>query len=443
MAGERARIGRVRYGIVATLFAVTLVNYADRAVLAVTAPALTAELGITPLQLGIVFSAFGWAYVAAQIPGGWALDRYGTKRVYFAGIALWSVFTAMQGLVAGVVGLAAAATLFGLRFLVGLAEAPSFPGNARMVAAWFPASERGTGSAIFNSAQYFATVLFAPIMGWTTYAFGWRATFFVMGGVGLAAAALWWRNAHSPRRHPRITPAELDYIADGGGLIDMDQARPAARPAGSTWADIRHLLSYRTLWGLYAGQFFINTLTYFFITWFPVYLVHERGMTILEAGLLASAPAVCGFLGGITGGVWSDWMVRRGCSLTVARKVPIVVGMLTSIVIILCNYVSSEALVMLFMSIAFFGKGVGALGWAVVADVAPRETAGLSGGLFNMFGNMSSIMTPIVIGGIIQSTGSFRLALVFVAANALLAALSFLLVVGRIERIPARTAVEG
>ncbi|MEH3108222.1 MAG: MFS transporter [Sphingomonas fennica] len=443
MADGQQRIGRVRYGIVATLFAVTLVNYADRAVLAVTAPALTADLGISPFQLGVVFSAFGWAYVAAQIPGGWALDRFGTKRVYFAGIALWSIFTAMQGLVAGVTGLAAAGVLFALRFLVGIAEAPSFPGNARMVAAWFPASERGTGSAIFNSAQYFATVLFAPAMGWITYSFGWRYTFFFMGAVGLVAAFGWWRNAHRPREHPRITPAELDYIAAGGGLIDMDAAKPVARARGATWADIRHLLSYRTLWGLYAGQFFINTLTYFFITWFPVYLVHERGMTILEAGLLASAPAICGFLGGITGGVWSDWMVRRGYSLTMARKVPVVAGMLGSIVIILCNYVSSEALVILFMSLAFFGKGVGALGWAVVADVAPRETAGLSGGLFNMFGNMSSIMTPIVIGGIIQSTGSFRLALVFVAANALLAALSFLLIVGKIERIPPRVAAEG
>lgn len=443
MSEARQKIGRVRYTIVATLFAVTIVNYADRAVLAVTAPALTQDLGITPFQLGLVFSAFGWAYVLAQIPGGWALDRFGTKKVYFAGIVFWSIFTALQGSVAGMTGVAAAAALFALRFMVGLAEAPSFPGNARMVAAWFPAKERGTGSAIFNSAQYFATVLFAPIMGWITYSMGWRYTFWFMGAVGLIAAAGWWRYAHRPREHPRMTQAELDYIADGGGLIDMDSAPAAAQKrasAASTWASIKVLLSHRTLWGLYAGQFFINTLTYFFITWFPVYLVQERGMSILQAGILASAPAVCGFLGGLTGGIWSDWLVRRGFSLTAARKIPVVVGMLTSISIVLCNYVSSEVMVILFMSLAFFGKGVGALGWAVVADVAPRETAGLSGGLFNMFGNMSSILTPIIIGGIIQSTGSFRLALVFVAANALLAALSFLLVVGKIERVGSRPA---
>jgi len=119
----------------------------------------------------------------------------------------------------------------------------------------------------------------------------------------------------------------------------------------------------------------------------------------------------------------------------VARKVPVVCGMLVSLAIVACNYAATDTLVLLFMSIAFFGKGVGALGWAVVADVAPREIAGLSGGLFNMFGNLSSILTPIIIGGILHGTGSFRLALVFVAGNALLAAFSYLVIVGRVERM--------
>lgn len=431
------RIGRVRYTIVAILFAVTIVNYADRAILAITAPVLSKDIGINPLELGIVFSAFGWAYCAAQVPGGWLLDRFGTKRVYLAGILLWSIFTAAQGAVAGLAGAAAIATLFALRFLVGLAEAPSFPGNARMVAAWFPASERGTASAIFNSAQYFATVLFAPIMAWITYAFGWPSTFIFMGGIGLLVAAGWWGFAHEPRHHPRIGNAELTFIVEGGGLVDMDSAARPARAKGDTLRALRGLLGHRSLWGLYLGQFAINTLTYFFITWFPVYLVEERGLSLISAGLFASAPAICGFLGGLAGGLWSDWLLRRGFSLTAARKIPIVTGMLISISIIFCNYTDSLALVLVFMSLAFFGKGVGALGWAVVADMAPREFAGLSGGLFNMFGNLSSILTPIVIGAILHTTGSFKLALVFVAANALLAAVSFVVVVGPIHRLGA------
>jgi ACS family glucarate transporter-like MFS transporter len=338
-----------------------------------------------------------------------------------------------------VIGLASGAavmTLFALRFLVGLAEAPSFPGNARMVAAWFPASERGTASAIFNAAQYFATVLFAPVMGFITFHFGWPTTFWFMGAVGVLASLIWWRRIYDPRQHPKVTEAELDYIAAGGGLIDMDSS--VAKPKASrdeTIASLKVLLSNRTLWGLYIGQFAINTLTYFFITWFPVYLVEERGMSVVKAGLFASAPAICGFLGGILGGIWSDWLLRRGFSLTLARKTPVIVGMLVSMSIVACNYVDAESLVLLFMSLAFFGKGIGALGWAVIADVAPRETTGLSGGLFNMFGNMSSILTPIVIGGILKGTGSFDLALFFVAGNALLAAFAYLVIVGRIERI--------
>jgi ACS family glucarate transporter-like MFS transporter len=437
MAGIAPRAGKVRYTILAMLFFVSIINYADRSILAIAAPLLVKDLQIDPLELGIVFSGFGWAYVIAQLPGGWALDRFGTKRVYLVGITLWSIFTAAQGTVLAFGAGAAVSILFALRFLVGFAEGPSFPGNARLVAAWFPAAERGTASAIFNASQYFATVLFAPIMGYITFTFGWPYTFYFMGTLGLVAAAIWTVAIYSPRGHPRVTEAEIDHIAAGGALVDMDRAgavRPQAVP-GEMAANLRVLLTNRTLWGLYIGQFAINTLTYFFITWFPVYLVQDRGMTILKAGLYASAPAICGFLGGVLGGIWSDWMLRRGYSLTMARKVPVVSGMLVSITIVACNYVDVDSLVLLFMSIAFFGKGIGALGWAVVADVAPRKTAGLSGGLFNMFGNISSILTPIVIGGILKASGSFRLALVFVACNALLAAFAYLFIVGKIERI--------
>jgi len=136
------------------LFAVTMVNYADRATISIAGPALSKDLGLSPVQMGYVFSAFGWSYVAAQIPGGWMLDRFGSKSVYFWSIFIWSLFTLLQGSV-GVLGAGTVAVtaLFTLRFLVGLAEAPSFPANARIVAAWFPANERGTASAIFNSAQ--------------------------------------------------------------------------------------------------------------------------------------------------------------------------------------------------------------------------------------------------------------------------------------------------
>ncbi|RYC30078.1 MFS transporter [Lichenibacterium minor] len=446
IAAEAAR-GRVRFGIVGMLFAVTMVNYADRATLAIAGPAMSKDLGINALQMGFVFSAFGWSYVLGQLPGGWLLDRFGSRIVYFGSIVVWSVFTMLQGGV-GVFGLATAVyALFALRFLVGFAEAPSFPANARIVAAWYPANERGTASAVFNSAQYFATVVFAPVMGWITYTYGWPSVFAFMGMLGILVALVWLKTVYAPRQHPRLRPAELDYIAAGGALVDLDGPAANCRPVRAAApgpavkpGQLKQLLANRMMLGIFLGQFCINALTYFFITWFPVYLVQQRHMSILNAGLVAAIPAICGFTGGVLGGVWSDALLRRGFSLTAARKTPIVAGMALSLVMVGCNYVEAQWIVVALMALSFFGKGVGALGWAVLSDTAPREIAGLSGGLFNMFGNISSITTPIVIGAIVQATGSFDGALVFVGANALLAVLSFLVIVPDIKRVELRPA---
>jgi len=432
-----AQATRKRYQVLAMLFLVTTINYADRATLSIAGPALSKELGIDTVTMGYIFSAFGWSYVLAQLPGGWLLDRYGSKKVYAASIFIWSLFTLLQGGISFISATAGTAVvvLFALRFLVGAAEAPSFPANGRIVASWFPAKERGTASAIFNSAQYFATVLFAPLMGWITHAYGWPAVFYVMGAIGMVVSAIWLKTVHSPKTHPGINRAELDAIAQGGALVDMDQ--PAARASQADapkWAYIKQLLGNRMLLGVYIGQYCITTLTYFFLTWFPVYLVKERGMSILNAGFVAALPAICGFAGGVLGGLISDGLLRRGHSLTVARKTPIVIGMLLSTCMIACNYVEGSTLVVAIMALAFFGKGLGALGWAVVSDTSPKEISGLSGALFNTFGNTAGITTPIVIGYLIKGTGSFNAALVFVAANALVAVCCYLFVVGEIKR---------
>ncbi|WP_375787553.1 MFS transporter [Bradyrhizobium sp. Pha-3] len=436
-----ARRSRVRMLIVTMLFLVTTVNYADRATLSIAGPALSKELHLDPVAMGYVFSAFGWSYVIAQVPCGWLLDRYGSKWVYAISIIVWSIFTAMQGLVGFLSAGAAVVLLFGLRFLVGFAEAPSFPANARIVAAWFPGNERGTASAFFNSGQYFATVIFAPLMGWIAHEYGWRHVFYVMGGLGIVMGIAWIKTIYEPKDHPGINETEFDYIKQGGALVDMDAAKAGkTHDSGPSWDHIRQLLANRMMLGVYIGQYCINTLTYFFLTWFPVYLVKERGLSILQAGFVATLPALCGFVGGVLGGVISDYLLRRTGSLTMARKIPIVGGMLLSMVIIACNYVDSQALVVGFMALAFFGKGIGALGWAVVSDTSPKEAGGVSGGLFNTFGNLSSITTPIIIGYILAATGSFNGALVFVGANALVAAIAYLFIVGEIKRVQLKAA---
>lgn len=158
-------------------------------------------------------------------------------------------------------------------------------------------------------------------------------------------------------------------------------------------------------------------------------------MSILNVGFIASIPAICGFAGGILGGVCSDWLLKKGMSITAARKIPIVFGMLLATSLILCNYIESHVVVVSLMALAFFGKGFGALGWTVVSDVAPKEAAGMCGGLFNAFGNVASIVTPLVIGYLVKEMHSFNSALIFVGASAIAAMLCYLLVVGKISRM--------
>jgi ACS family glucarate transporter-like MFS transporter/ACS family D-galactonate transporter-like MFS transporter len=435
-----AKRTNVRYLILLMIFIITTLNYADRATLSITGSAMRSEFGFDAIRMGYIFSAFSWAYVLSQLPAGWLLDRFGARRMYGASIFLWSLFTLLQSSI-GLAGSAGAAViaLFVLRFAMGMAEAPAFPANAKVVASWFPTAERGTASAIFNSAQYFAAVIFTPLMAWITHSFGWQNVYLVMGVAGIVLALTWLKVMKNPSDHPRVNKAELEHIENGGGLIHPQRKTAYADAASpGTWFYVRQLMSNRMLLGVYLAQYCINVLTYFFLTWFPIYLVQARGMTILQAGLTASLPAICGFTGGVLGGVFSDALIRRGHSLTIARKVPIVGGMLLSVCIIGCNYVTADWLVVALMSLAFFGKGIGALGWAVVADTSPKEAIGLSGSIFNMFGNIAGIVTPIVIGYLVAKTGSFNGALVFVGINALLTVFSYLVIVKKIERVELR-----
>jgi ACS family glucarate transporter-like MFS transporter len=424
----------VRYLIVLMLFVASTFCYGDRAVLSFASEDVSRDLHLDTLRLGYLLSAWSWAYVIAQLPSGALLDRFGSKRVYGFAIVGWSVCALLAGLSGYLPAATAFYALFAVRFVSGLAQAPVFPGNGRVVAAWFPTPERGRASAIFNSSQYFAIVLFAPIMGWIVHALGWKQCFWFDGLLGLGLAILWFREIDSVKTHPRISPAEMDAIERGGGLASLDATdRPAANTL--TWPAVTWLLSNRMLVGIYLGQYCITTLTWFFLTWFPIYLNQARHIPIVKAGFLAALPALCGFAGGILGGVISDRLLRSGCSLTLARKLPIVVGMVLAMTMIACNFVSTSMAVMILMSISFFGKGIGALGWTVVSDTSPKKLIGINGGLFNLIGNLAGVTTPIIIGLIVRYTGSFQWALIFVAATALMAIVAYLPIVGEIKRV--------
>lgn len=423
-----------RYLIVAMLFFASAINYGDRAALSMVKGDLSNHLGLNSVWMGFLFSSWAWSYVLAQIPCGWALDRFGSKRVYGIAFFSWSVCVFLMGFAGFLNGVTAYAILFALMFLTGFAFAPTFPGNGRFVAAWFPTKERGTASAIFNSSQYFSLVLFAPLMGWIIHKSSWPYVFWTMGALGILLTPLCFRFLDSPKNFPRVSEAELKQIEQGGALVNMDMGAKTGTRFNVKWDHVRQLLCSRMLLGVYIGQFCITTLTYFFITWFPPYLEH-RGMSIVKVGFAAALPALCGCVGGVLGGVFSDWLLRRGYSLSFARKLPIVLGMLLACVMIACNYVQANWIIVFIMSVAFFGKGFGALGWTVVSDTSPKEIVGLSGGLFNTFGNTAAITTSVIIGYLIQWTGHFAAGLVYVGACALGAIFCYLFVVGEIKRL--------
>jgi MFS transporter, ACS family, glucarate transporter len=439
MDQNMARPTHIRHLILSMLFVVSTISYADRSVLSIAGTSIEKALVITPTQLGFIFSSFSIAYVIAQVPGGFAIDRFGARLVYACALVLWSLFTLLQGFAGLVEGAAAVSVLFAMRFLVGLASAPGVPANARIVANWFPSAERGTASAIFNATQYFAPFAFNGVLGVLVHEAGWPYPFFFMGVLGLAAALVFLYFVKSPTRHSLINKAEFDFIAANGALVNVEDAQGTGS-AAFTWANVKQVLANRMLIGIYIGQYCINVLTYFFITWFPPYLMQQRHMDVVHAGFWSAVPAACGFVGGVLGGVVSDWLLKRTGNITLARKMPLLFGMLLATLIIACNYTDSQAMVILFMALAFFGKGVASLGWAVISDTSPRQLIGVTGGIFNMAGNLAGVVMPIVVGYIVSATKSYDLALVFVGAHCILTIMAYFLIVQKIERLELKPA---
>jgi MFS transporter, ACS family, glucarate transporter len=430
------KVTHVRYLIIGILFAVSCFSYADRSALSQAAAVMPKSLNLDPERIGYLFSGFGWAYALGQLPAGGLLDRFGSKRVYGISIILFSVFAFLVGLAGDLKASEVFTAIFLLRICSGLAQAPVFPGNGRIVTAWFPTEERGRAAAIFNASQYFALPVFAPIFGWLIHTAGWKSCFWFMGALGVVFAILWYTNIFGVKEHPRISPAEIELIERGGGLVNTDRSTDAHSGKNTlTWATVKMLLSHRMLVGVYIGQFCITTLTWFFLTWFPLYLAQARHMSVLKVGLAAAVPGLCGGVGGILGGVISDKLLGRGHSLSFARKLPIMAGMGLAMSMIFCNYARAQALMLLFMSISFFGKGIGALGWTVITDTSPKGMVGINGALFNLCGNMAGVTTPLIIGTIVQRTHSYDGALVFVSLIAFCVIISYGPIVGEIKRL--------
>jgi D-galactonate transporter len=425
---------RARWMVLALMMLVTAVNLGDRGNLSIAGPALSKELGISSIQMGYAFSAFAWAYVLGQLPAGWVLDRFNSIKVYGVALFTWSLFTFLQGFIGfAPVGYAVAA-LFALRFLVGFIEAPIYPANTYLTTAWFPRQERGIATSLFNSSQYLAIMLFTPIMGALSHNFGWHYVFWFMGGFGMLLAFVWARVMTTPDKHRLCNKEELAYLAENGASIDIEASKRkrSSVPIGTA---LGVLLKSRMMIGIYIGQYCITALQYFFMTWFPMYLIKGRGMDILHVGMVAALPAVCGLMGGVLGGFISDRIIAAGGSVTLARKVPFVTGMSLAAMVLFANFTDSTTIIIALMCVMLFGKGLAQIGFAVVIDTAPPQIVGVAGALFGVAGNISGIITPITIGYLFAATHSFSGAIVFVAAHGVVAALSYLLLVGKLKQL--------
>lgn len=419
------RPSRVRYTMLGLIATGTLINYLDRTILGIAAPALTQELAINAALMGVIFSAFSWTYAAAQIPGGAFLDRFGTRLTYFLSVGFWSFFTLCHAFITGVAG------LMGLRLALGIAESPCFPANSRVVATWFPRNERAFATGVYTVGEYIGLAFLSPILFAMLAIFGWRSLFVAAGAIGLLFALFWWAKYREPGES-HANRAEIDLIVAGGGLVDQPVKQKL------NWGDAGRLLKTRQMWGICLGQFAGNSTLVFFLTWFPTYLAVERHMDWLKIGFFAIMPFVAASIGVLFGGWWSDRMLRQGKSPNIARKLPIILGLLLASTIILANFVDDNRIVIAILSVAFFAQGMAALGWTLVSDIAPEGMLGVTGGVFNLAANLAGITTPIIIGAIVAATGSFFYALAFIGLIALLGALAYIFVLGDVKRIVIR-----
>lgn len=421
-----AKKTKVRYGMLALVFINVAINYLDRANISVAATSVSKELQLSSVQMGLIFSAFGWAYAALQIPGGMLADRVAPRILYTLCLITWSLVTVLQGIVNGI------AALFSLRVATGVFEAPSYPINNRVVTSWFPEHERASATAMYISGQFIGLAFLTPVLAAIQVYSGWRGLFFVTGLTGMAWGLIWYFFYRDPLQHPRVNQAELDYIERGGGVFSGKKGIPV----GKSWSreDWKQVFSSRTLWGIYIAQFCLNATLWFFLTWFPTYLIQYRGLNFIKSGFLASIPYLAACAGLLLSGFASDHLITKGKSVSMARKTPIIVGLIISVSIVFANYTDDTGLVIFFMALAFFGAGMGLISWVFVSLLSPTHLIGLTGGVFNLMGNLASIVVPIAIGFLTRG-GDFRPALVFIGTLGLVGACSYIFLVGKIERV--------
>lgn len=394
---------RYRWWIVFLLFSGTLINAFDRASLSISAPTLIKELGISPAEMGMVLSSFFWPYLICNIfAGNWA-DKFGAKRVMGWAAFAWSIFSALTGLAHNMYHLIIA------RIGVGAGESASFPVNAKVVNNCFPSKQRGLVTGIYTAGLRMGFAVCPLLMAFLLTHWGWRFAFITTGLASLVWVALW---AFSYKEQ------KIEQAANGKVRRKI--------PWGV-------LLRQRGMYGLLLAKFFQDYLLYFFVTWLPGYLIIEHGFTTMQMGTYDSVMWLCGFASQPLIGMFSDYLIRRGYSVTVARKGCIVVMMLMASLVIGVGFTKSFTVCIALLMIAVACESAGTtMLWTICTELAPKKFAASIAGVMNAAGAAAGICAPIITGTILSVTGSFSGALITAGCMVLVAATVVLFVIPKL-----------
>jgi MFS family permease len=391
-----------------------VINYLDRATLAVANEYIRADLGLSLGQMGLLLSAFSWSYALCQLPVGALVDKIGPRWLLGAGLVIWSLAQAAGGLVATFGWFVVA------RIVLGIGEAPQFPAAARVVSNWFPARSRGTPTGIYNSASPLGVALAPILLSPLIIATSWHWAFFVTGGMGLVAAAVWVALYRDPVRE-KLTTEELAYL-------EVDNTS-VAKP-DTSFASWRALFGHRATWGMMLGFSGSVYLNWVYLTWLPGYLRTERHMDLAYAGIASSIPFLCGFAGALVAGWASDRVTRHASSPVAGRRNAVVAAMLGMVLFTIpAALVESNVLAVACISIVIFlANASSACSWSLVTVVAPPSRIASLGSIQNFGGFIGGALAPVFTGYIAQSW-SFVPALLTGAGIAFAGAMAYLFLV--------------
>lgn len=395
----------VRWKIFFLLLFLVSVNYIDRASLSVAMPLISKEFDIDPAWQGLILSSFFWTYAFMQVPGGMLADRFKPRIVVALATVFWGAFQAI----------AAVSTnwfvLLLTRLGLGASEAPIYPAGGKLNGLWMTQTERGRGATLLDGGAPLGAALGSIVIAWLIAAFSsWRAAF-VIAGVGTMLCGLWawYYIRNSPREHPSVNEAEASYIEKAHALEDA-----ASTPSsGGSWASY---FKFRSVWCMCLGWFFFNVTFYGLLTWMPTYLFKVHNLDIKSLGNTSFIIFFAGFIGELIGGWIGDrWRESGGSPNLVYRTLFGIAAIMVTISIFLVGYTKDAVLVVVLLSSTMFFLRWCGMYWVIPAALAGRAKAGFLGGCMNLGGNIAGITTPIIVGFIVQATGSYFLAMMYFA----------------------------